>query len=70
LDKGGYIFSGILFSDILIGRIGEKPVDIAELEELELSDDLLDLLDIMRAEEPESRMDIQIIKDTLEDEWR
>lgn len=61
---------GILFSDILMGRIGEMPVPIDDLEELNLSDELLDLLDLMRAEDPESRFEIQDVKDILDDELR
>lgn len=61
---------GILFSDILMGKIGDKPVPIEDLEELDLSDEILDLLDIMRADDPESRFGISDVKAIFEDELR
>lgn len=61
---------GILFSDILIGRIAENPVPFEDLEELDVSQELIELLDVMRAEDPKSRFGIQDVKDIFDDEWR
>ena len=65
------IFSlGILFSDILMGKISENPVSIDDLEELDLSEELLDLLDLMRADDPSARFGIRDVKDIFDDELR
>ncbi len=61
---------GILFSDILYGRIHEVPVPLEELEEQGVSDVLLDLLDLMRAEDPASRFAIDDVKEILNEEAR
>lgn len=61
---------GILFADILAGKIGVRPIPIEDLEELDLSDNLLDLLDIMRAEKPEERWSIEEVKDIFDDEQK
>lgn len=59
---------GILFADILAGEIGVNPVSIEELEDFELSDELLDLLDIMRADDPNERWKIEDVKDIFDEE--
>ncbi|HFI0743677.1 TPA: hypothetical protein ACGOXR_001948 [Streptococcus suis] len=65
------IFSlGILFSDILMGKISENPVSIDDLEELDLSEELLDLFDLMRADDLSARFGIRDIKDIFDDELR
>lgn len=61
---------GVLFSDILSGSIGEQPVPIDELQELDISDELVDIIDWMRAEAPESRCEIKDVKDIFDDELR
>lgn len=61
---------GILFADILAGKIGISPIPIEDLEELDLSEEMLDLLDIMRADEPSERWDIEDVKDIFDDEQR
>lgn len=61
---------GILFADILAGKIGVSPIPIEDLEELDLSEEVLDLLDIMRADEPSERWDIEDVKDIFDDEQR
>lgn len=61
---------GILFADILAGKIGVNPVPIDELEELDLSEEMLDLLDIMRADDPNERWDIEDVKDIFDEEQR
>lgn len=61
---------GILFADILVGRIGVKPISMDEVEELDLSDEVLDLLDIMRAEDPKERWSIEDVKEIFDDEQR
>jgi len=61
---------GILFSDILIGKIDTKAASLDELEELGLSDDVLDLLDVIRADSPQVRSDIQEVQLVLEEEAR
>ena len=61
---------GILFSDILSGNIGVTPASIEELEDLDLSDDILDMLDAMRADSPEERLDIEEVQMILEEEIR
>ena len=59
---------GILCSDILLGRLAEKIVSLDDLAELGLSDDLLDTLDLMRAEDPDKRLEIEFIKEIFDDE--
>lgn len=61
---------GILFSDILMGKIGTTAVSIDELEELGLSEEILDLLDVMRADSPDVRNDIEEVQLVLEEEAR
>lgn len=59
---------GILFTDILAGKIGVNSVSIEDLEESGLSDELLDLLDIMRADDPNERWSIEDIKEIFDEE--
>lgn len=61
---------GILFSDILIGRICETPAPLDDLEDLDLSEELLDLLDLMRADDPTVRFSIEDVLSILEEEVR
>ncbi len=61
---------GILFADILAGKIGVSPISIDDLAELDLSDEVLDLLDIMRADDPNERWSIEEVKDIFDDEQR
>lgn len=61
---------GILFSDILYGKISEFPVSTERLEEFDLSEEILDLLDCMRADAPDDRYDISFVKEMLDDELR
>ncbi len=61
---------GILFSDILVARLDANIVDIEELEELELTDDLLDLIDMMIADSPKYRCDIEEVQLVLDEEVR
>ncbi len=61
---------GILCSDIIKGKIENQIVPIDELEEMDLSDELLDTLDIMRAEDPNERWGIDDIKDIFDEEYR
>lgn len=61
---------GILCADILKGKIENQIVPIEELEVLDLSDELLDTLDIMRADDPNERWDIDDIKDIFDEEYR
>lgn len=60
---------GVLFSDILMGEIRETPVHIDDLEDMGLSDELLDLLDLMRADDPESRFGIQDSDQSQDISW-
>ena len=53
---------GVLFCDILSGRINTNIVDFDELEAMDLSDDMLDLLDMMLAESPSYRCDMEVVK--------
>lgn len=61
---------GILFSDILAGEIGETPVSLDELEELGISEKILELLDLMRADDPKARFSIHEVKEIFKDEMR
>ena len=61
---------GMLCTDIIMGKIESRIVGIDELEDMGLSDELLDTLDIMRAEDPKERWAIDDIKDIFDDEYR
>ncbi len=61
---------GILCSDILIGKIDNGVVSLDDLAELDLSDELLDTLDLMRAEDPGERWGIEDIKEIFDEEYR
>lgn len=59
---------GILLSDILFGNIGTSPVDVERLEDLDVSEELLDLIDNMRADDPRLREDISRAKKVFSEE--
>lgn len=61
---------GILCSDILVGKIENQVVSLDKLEELGVSDELLDTLDIMRADDPNERWGIEDIKGIFDEEYR
>jgi len=61
---------GILCSEIIAGEISVKAPSIDSLEEQGLSDDILDLLDYMTAEDPEERWGIDDVKDIFDEELR
>lgn len=61
---------GVLLADILAGKIGVSPVPIEDLEELDLSEEVLDLLDIMRADDPDERWTIEDVRDIFDDEQK
>lgn len=67
-DKIDIYSMGILFADILGAKIGVRATDIEELEELDVSDELLDLIDYMGADSPEFRPDIKEVLSVLTEE--
>ena len=63
------IFSlGVLFSDILIGRFDTPDVSFDQLEELELSDDVLDMIDAMISEDITARCELDYVQLVLQEE--
>lgn len=59
---------GVLFSDILVGRFDGDLVSFDELEELELSDDLLDTLDMMTSESITNRSNLEYVQLVFQEE--
>ncbi len=70
-EKADIFSLGVLFSDILMGCIGVKLISIDDLEdELDLSENLLDLLDGMQSEDPSNRYPLDFVKSVLDDELK
>ena len=61
---------GVLFSDILAGRFDGTIVSFDELEELNLSDDILDMIDMMTSENATLRCNIEYIQLVLQEELK
>ncbi len=69
-DKVDVYSLGVLFSDILIGRFERSLASFEELEEIGLSNDLLDMLDTMTSENISSRGNLEYVKLVLEEELK
>lgn len=66
---------GVLIGDIVSGEIGPKITDIEDLEDLELSEDFLDMIETMTSDFPQERrkmkMDMaMLVMDTEVDNWK
>ncbi len=59
---------GVLFSDILAARFGGELISFDELEDLNLSDDLLDTLDMMTSENADLRSNLEYVLLVLQEE--
>ena len=61
---------GVLFSDILVGRFDGSLVSFDELEEMDLSDDLLDMIDLMTSEKISARCNLEYVQSVLAEELK
>ncbi len=58
---------GVLLADILRGEVGGKKVEFDELEELGVSDLILDILENMLAESPKARASMETVQEFFEE---
>ncbi len=59
---------GVLFSDILAGRFDSNLISFEELEDLDLSDNLLDTIDMMTSESISARSSIESVQRVFQEE--